>query len=163
MYDKLAANVDSIDTTGFVLKTKYDTIKADLKKEISDVEKKIPNTSVLIKKTDYISKITGIEDKAPSNSGLVTKTDYNTKISDIKKKITDHDHDNKYITSSEFNKLTTETFKARLTQANLVTKADFYDKPKDISKRIISNKSKHLLVENEMKKLKAILKVKPIL
>ena len=33
--------------------------------------------------------------------------DYNTKILDIKKEVTDHDH-NKYITTPEFNKLTTE-------------------------------------------------------
>ena len=39
-------------------------------------------------------------------SSLVTKTDYNTKISDIEKKVTDHDQD-KYITTSEFDKLTT--------------------------------------------------------
>ena len=29
-YDKLAAKVDNIDTSGFVLKTKYDTDKSEL-------------------------------------------------------------------------------------------------------------------------------------
>ena len=42
MYDKLGAKVNNIDTSGFVLKTNYDTDKSDL-------EKKIPNTSRLIK------------------------------------------------------------------------------------------------------------------
>ena len=41
------------------------------------------------------------------------KTDHNTKISKIKNKVSDHGHD-KYITISEFNKLTTENFTARL-------------------------------------------------
>ena len=39
-YDKLVTKVDNIDTTGFVLKTKYDTDKSDLEKKISDAEKK---------------------------------------------------------------------------------------------------------------------------
>ena len=49
-----------------------------------------------------------------------TTTDYNAKISDIEKKVIDHDHD-KYITTSEFNKLTTENLAARLAQAKLAT------------------------------------------
>ena len=39
-YDKLVTKVDNIDTTGFVLKTKYDTDKSDLEKKISDAGKK---------------------------------------------------------------------------------------------------------------------------
>ena len=53
VYDKLVAKVNSIDTSGFVLKTKYDTDKSEL-------ENKIPDTSGLIKKTDYDAKITDI-------------------------------------------------------------------------------------------------------
>ena len=45
MYDKLVAKVNKIDTSGFVLKTKYDTDKSDLEKEISDADTKIPDTS----------------------------------------------------------------------------------------------------------------------
>ena len=41
MYDKLVANVNSIDTSGYVLKTKYDTEKAELQ---------IPDTSGLARK-----------------------------------------------------------------------------------------------------------------
>ena len=40
----------NIDTTGFVLKTKYDTNKSDIEKKISDAEKKIPITNSLVKK-----------------------------------------------------------------------------------------------------------------
>ena len=43
VYDKLVAKVNSIDTSGFVLKTKYDMHK-------SDFDKKIPDTSELVKK-----------------------------------------------------------------------------------------------------------------
>ena len=45
MYDKLVARVNSTDTTGFVLKI-YDADKSEL-------ENKIPDTSGLVKKTDY--------------------------------------------------------------------------------------------------------------
>ena len=53
VYDKLAAKVNSIDTSAFVLKTKYDTDK-------SEIENRIPDTSSLVKKTDYNTKITEI-------------------------------------------------------------------------------------------------------
>ena len=49
-YDKLVIKVDNIDTTGFVLKTKYDADKSDLEKKISDADKKNPDTSELAKK-----------------------------------------------------------------------------------------------------------------
>ena len=62
MYNKLVAQVNSIDNSGFVLKTKYETHKSDL-------EKKMPDTSRLVKKSDYV-KITDIENKILSLSGL---------------------------------------------------------------------------------------------
>ena len=170
-FNKLVAKVDNINTRGFVLKTTYDTDKSNLEKKISDVHKKIPDTSDLAKKTDLNARITEIENKIPSISGLATnsalnavenkipdvsslvkKTDYNTKISDIENKITDHNHD-KYITTSEFNKLTTENFNARLAQEYLTAKTDFDSGLESLSKRITSNKTKHLHVENEFKKL----------
>ena len=53
------------------------------------------------------------------------KTDYNTKISEIVNKITtDYDHD-KYITTQEFNNLTSENATAKLKQADLASKSDF--------------------------------------
>ena len=70
----------------------------------------------------------------------------------MKKKITDHNHD-KYITTSEFNTLAARVFNARLAQANLVTKTDFDTELKKISDRVASNKTKHLLIERELKKL----------
>ena len=136
--------------------------------------KSIQDTSELVLNTNYNNKITGIEYKIPSLSGLATnaaltavenkipyisslvkkkQTDYNTKITEIKKKLTDHHHD-KYVTTPEFNKLTSKNFAARLKQADLVTKTDFDDKLKCLNRNINSNKTKHLLVQNELNRLK---------
>ena len=89
----------------------------------------------------------------PDVNSLVKKTDYNTKISDIEKKITDHNHD-KYITTPEFNALAADVFNARLTaQTDLIRKPEFDFKLKGISDGVTKNKTKHLLIENELKKL----------
>ena len=56
----------------------------------------------------------------------------------LKKKITDHNHD-KYITTSKFNKLTSDYFAAILAKANLVTKTNFDDKLMNLNKKINSN------------------------
>ena len=47
VFDKLVAKVHNIDTSGFVLKTKYDTDKSEL-------ENKIPDTSGLDKKKNRL-------------------------------------------------------------------------------------------------------------
>ena len=166
VYDKLVAKVNSIDTSEFVLKTKYDTDKSEL-------ENKIPDTSGLVKKTNYNTKITNIEGKIPdvtnlatetalsafenkiaNASNLVKKIDYNAKVTEIENKLNNHDHE-KYIDTQEFNKLAADVFNARLTQANLVTKTYFHVKLSSLNRKIISNKTKHIPVENELKKLKA--------
>ena len=59
VYDKLVAKVNSIDTSEFDLKTKYDADK-------SEIENKIPNTCGFVKKADYNTKITEIEGKIPN-------------------------------------------------------------------------------------------------
>ena len=43
MFDKLVAKVNNIDTTGFVLKTKYSTDKSDWEKKISDTSELVKN------------------------------------------------------------------------------------------------------------------------
>ena len=50
VYNKLVAKVNNIDTSRFVLKTTYDPDKLDLEKKTSDADKKIPDTSGLVKK-----------------------------------------------------------------------------------------------------------------
>ena len=84
------------------------------------------------------------------------KQDYNTKVTEIKNKLNNHKHD-KYIDTSTFNKLAADVFNARLPQANLITKIDFDAKLSGLNRKITQNKAKHLLVENELNKLKALL------
>ena len=94
-YDKLVAKVNNIDTSDFVLKTKYQTDKAKL-------EKKIPNVTDFVKKTKLTelqnkildisslatkSASTANENKIPSVSGFVKLTYYTTKISELGKKL----------------------------------------------------------------------------
>ena len=56
--------------------------------------------------------------KKPIVSSLIKTASYNTKVSEIESKTTtDHDHD-KYITTQEFDKSTSENFATRLAQAN---------------------------------------------
>ena len=148
-----------------MLKTKYITDKTEF-------ENKIPDTSGLVKKTNYNTKITELENKIldmsnlatktastaiknkiPSISNLVKKADYNTKITEIENKLNNHNHD-KYTDTSEFNKLAADVSNARLAQANLITKTDLDAKFPNRNRKITQNKSKHLLVENELNQLK---------
>ena len=46
-------------------------------------------------------------------------------------------------------------FDAKLVRANKVTKADFINKLRSLNQKTNSNKTKHLIVENEFKKMKA--------
>ena len=139
--DKLVTKVNAIplsniDTSGFVLKTKYDADKSEL-------EDKIADTSGLVEKTNYNTNITeiegkildisnlatktaltAIENKIPSVSNLVKKTDYNTKITGIENKLNNHNHD-KYIDNLEFNNLAVDVFNARIAQGNVITKTYF--------------------------------------
>ena len=65
----------------------------------------------VVKKTKYDELVNAIQTTDTSN--LVKKTDHNTKFSENEKKVTDHDHSNKYITTQKFNKLTAKKFTAR--------------------------------------------------
>ena len=88
MYDKLAAKVNNIDTSEFVLKTIYQTDKTKLEKTIPDVndfvkktkltelENKNPDINSLATKT----ALTAVESKMPNVSNLVNKTSCNTKV-----------------------------------------------------------------------------------
>ena len=97
--------------------------------------------------------MSAVENKTPDNSNLVKeKTDYNLKISEIEKKVADN-NDDKNINTPQFNNFTADIFAARLAQANLITKTYFDIKLTSFNNKINSNKTKHLLVENEFKKL----------
>ena len=119
------------------------------KTKLTVLENKILDVSSLATKT----ALTAVENKIPSVSSLLKKTNHDTKITEIEKKLTDHNHD-KYITTPEFNTLAADVFNARLAQANLITKTDFDTKLPNLNSKVTANKTKHLLVENELKKLK---------
>ena len=71
----------------------------------------------------------------------------------MKIKLNKYNHD-KYTDTQKFSKLAADVFKARLAQANLIKKSDFDAKLLSLNRKITVNKSKHLLVENELNKLK---------
>ena len=77
----------------------------------------------MVKKTDFNTKVTEIEGKIPSITGLAT----NSELSAVENKIPD--------------------------VSSLVKKTNLDSELKKISDRVTKNKSKHLLVENELKKL----------
>ena len=77
---------------------------ASLNAKTNEVNGEIPHITNLATTT----ALTGVEYTISSDSNLEQKPDYNTKISEVENKIiTDHDHD-KYITTQEFDRLTSE-------------------------------------------------------
>ena len=114
--------------TDFVKKTK-----------LTELENKIPDISNLATKV----ALNTVENKIPSVSSLVKKTDYNTKITEVENKLNNHNHD-KYIDTSEFDKLAADVFNARLTQANLITKTDFDAKLSSRNRNITGKKNQKM-------------------
>ena len=94
------------------------------------------------------TKLSEVENKIPNTSSLVTTTVLNRKISKVENKIPNHD---KYNTTLEFNKLTAESFAARLKQADLVNKTDFDNKLISFNRKFASSKTKYLEVEKKTK------------
>ena len=117
--------------------------------KLIELENKIPDISKLATKTALAT----VENKIPDVSKFVNKTDYNTEVIEIENKLTNHNHD-KYIDTLEINKLTADAFNARIAQANLITKTEFDSRLSSLNRKITSNKTKHLLIENELNKLK---------
>ena len=115
----------TVDTSNFVTRTKFSTDTNALDEKIDKVDKKVPDVTSFVKKTDFDSKITEVEGKIPNISRLAT----NSSLTAVENKIPD-------ITS-------------------LITKTDFNAKLKNISDRVTNNKSKDILLNNELKKIKS--------
>ena len=151
-YNTLKNKVDGIDTSGFVTRTKFTTDTNALDDKIDKVEKKIPDISGLATKSSVTRLITEQEDytdkvekKIPDISGLASKTKLaavGNKISDVSGLATAS-----ALTAVE-NKIPDIT--------SLITKTDFDAKLKNVSDRVTNNKSKDLLLNNELKKLKTL-------
>ena len=141
-YNAKIKNIEDIipDISSLATKTILNTKKDEVKNEI-------PSISGLA--TTFA--LTAVENKMLNVSNLIKKKNYDTKVNEIEIKITDHEY-NKYLTL-EFDKLTKENFDARLAQSNLVTKTDFDNKLSNLNQIIVSNKGKHLVIENELKNL----------
>ena len=151
-YNTLKYKVYAIDTSGFVTRTKFTTDANALDDKIDKVEKKIPDISGLATKSSVTRLITEQEDctdkvkkKIPDISGLASKTE----LTDVENKIPDVSGlaTASALTAVE-NKIPDIT--------SLIAKTDFDAKLKNISDRVTNNKSKDLLLHNELKKLKTL-------
>ena len=71
----------------------------------------------------------------------------------MKKKTTDYDH-GKFITTQEFNSLTTDNSAARLKEANLASRNNIANLVRQVyfDNKITSNKTKLALIQNELNK-----------
>ena len=149
-YNTLKNKVDAIDTSAFVTRTKFTIDTNDLDDKIEKVEKKMPNinglatkSSVTILVKDLDDRIDKVKKKIPDISGLVSKTELTAvenKIPDVSGLAT-----TSALTAVE-NKIPDIT--------SLITKIDSDTKLKRVSDRVTNNKSKDILLDNELKKLK---------
>ena len=151
-YNTLKNKVDAIHTSKFVSTTKFTTDVNALDDKIDKIEKKIPDISGLATKSSVTLLITEQEEytdkvkkKIPDISGLASKTE----LTDVENKIPDVSNlaTATALTAVE-NKIPDIT--------SLITKTDFDAKLKNISDRVTNNKSKELLLDNELKKLRTL-------
>ena len=126
---------------------------ATLNSRIKEVRNEMPKITNLATSTALNDKINEVENKIPNITNLATTT----AVTALENKIPDH---SKYVTTPEFNKITAESFTARLAQANLASKndianflkkTDFYDKLKTLNKKFTSNETKHVFDEMNKK------------
>ena len=152
IYNTLKNKVDAINTSGFVTRTKFTTDTNALDDKIDKVGKKIRDisgsatkssvTRLITEQVDYTDKV---KKKTPDISGLASKTE----LTDVENKIPDVSGlaTAPALTAVE-NKIPDIT--------SLITKTDFDTKLKNISDRVTNNKSKNLLLDNELKRLKTL-------
>ena len=143
-----------VDLSKLINVVKNDVIKKDAyNAKIKSIEDEIPDITNLGTNTTLNAKINEVKSKTPSIANLATtaalnatenkitnvsnldkRNEYNTKIDEIENKVTvDHDQD-KYITTQEFDNLTSESFFRKMSKndiANFVKKTDFDDKLKN--------------------------------
>ena len=151
-YNTLENKVGAIDTSGFVTRTKFTTDSNALDDKIDKIEKKIPDINGLATKSSVTRLITELEaytdkvkKKIPDISGLASKTELTAvenKIPEVSGLATAS-----ALTAVE-NKIPEIT--------SLITMTDFDAKLKNISDRVTNNKSKDVLLDNELNRLKTL-------
>ena len=151
-YNTLKNKVDAIDTSSFVTRTKFTIDINDLYDKIDTVEKKIPNISGLATKSSVTILVRDLDDrtdkvkkKIPDISGLASKTEFTA----VENKIPDISG---LATASELTAVENKI----LDITSLITKTDFDTKLKSVKNRV-NNKSKDILLDNEIKKLKTLI------
>ena len=138
------------------LKTEVDKLDIDKLAPVPADLSKLSNVvnNEVVKKTEYDAKIKNIEDKIPDISNLATKTNLNTKINEVKNEIPS-------ITGLATTSALTAVENKIPSINNLLKKTDFNTKVTEIENRmislnrkIVSNKTKGISIEDELKKLK---------
>ena len=121
---------DAIDTSSFVTRTKFTTDTNAL------------NDTLITQQEDYTDKV---KKKIPDISGLASKTE----LTAVENKIP--------VVSGLATASALTAVKNKIPDiTTLITKTDFDAKLKKISDRVTNNKSKDLLLDNELKKLKTL-------
>ena len=151
-YNTLKNKVDAIDTSKFVSRTKFTTDTYALDDKIDKIEKKILDISGLATTSSVTRLITEQEEytdevnkKIPDISGLASKT----ALTAVENKIPDVSG---LATASALTAVENKIHDI----TSLITKTDFDAKLKNISDRVTNNKSKDLLLDDELKILKAL-------
>ena len=176
-------NITHTDVSSFASKTNLAALKTEVDKIVVDKLKTVPDDlaklsnlvkNEVVKKTDFSAddyvkktrfsgdiislddKIDKVEKKIPDVSSLETKGNVTTlvknldnRIDEVKKKITNiSDLASKTELTDVENKIPDIS--------GLITKTDFDAKLKNISDRVTNNKSKDILLDNELKKVKTL-------
>ena len=89
----------------------------NLNAKINEVKNGIPSITKLARTPAFTAKINEVKNKNPNITNLAITTAFTP----VENKINDH---NEYITTPEFNKLTTENFATKLAQTNSANKID---------------------------------------
>ena len=172
-FNDLKTKVNGVDTTKFVLKTKYDSEGADLKLKINDVSGLLQTSVFNSKITEIGNKITGAENKIPDIINLVTKAELPTvenkipgiknlvnkaqltavenKIPDVNGFVKKTDYATK-ITKIKNDYVTTTALNAR--HKDLVQKATFDSELEKVSDKADKNSSDILSFESRVKQKK---------
>ena len=158
-------NITHVDVSSYATKTNLSALKTEVDKIDTDKSKTVPDdlaklSNVVkndaVKKTKYNPLKNEVN--AIDTSGFVTRTKFTTdtnalddKIDKVENKIPDISG---LATKSSVSLTAVENKIPDIT--SLIAKTDFDAKLKNISDRVANNKSKDLLLDNELKKLKTL-------
>ena len=117
--------------------------------KLTELENKIPDESNIVTK----AALTAVENKIPSVSSLAKKQTITRTLLKLKRNLLTIIMIN-ILQLQSLILLAEEIFIARLAQPNLTTKTDFDATLPSLNRKFTKYKTKHLLVENELKKLK---------